>query len=206
MALAGVFQAARLVQQLAHRGRSDTAAWLASINSVLKLDAATTEAVYGGAGGVALGLELLRDKLRGHTQPSDVELARYVVNMLQLERKLARDRVMLIRVRRGLESVRACVTDSDAEVRADIAAKLAELYRTTLSTVQPRIMVSGSQNHLANPATADKVRAVLLAGIRSAFLWRQLGGKRWHLVLAKSAIVREATHLLERLRAPAQPP
>lgn len=203
LALAGVFQAARLVQQLAHQGRSDTAALAASINSVLELDAVTTEAVYGGAGGVVLGLELLRDKLRGHTEPSDLELARYVVNVLQLERKLARDRVMLMTIRRGLESVRAFATDSDSEVSADVAARLAELYRTTLSTVEPRIMVSGAQGHLANPATTDKVRAVLLAAIRSAFLWRQLGGKRWHLVLAKNSIVRDAMQLLEQLRAPA---
>jgi high frequency lysogenization protein len=202
LALAGVFQAARLVQQLAHQGRSDTAALVASINSVLELDAATTEAVYGGARGVALGLELLRDKLRGHTETSDAELARYVVNVLQLERKLARDRVLLIRIRRGLESVRALVTDGDPKVSADVTAKLAKLYRTTLSTVEPRIMVSGSQSHLANPLTTDKVRAVLLAGVRSAFLWRQLGGKRWHLVLAKNSIVRDAMHLLEQLRAP----
>lgn len=206
LALAGVFQAARLVQQLAHQGRTDTAALVSSINSVLELDAATTEAVYGGVRGVALGLEVLRDKLRGHTEPSDVELARYVVNVLQLERKLARDRVLLIRIRRGLESVRALVTDSDSEVSADVTAKLAELYRATLSTVEPRIMVSGSQSHLANPTTTDKVRAVLLAGVRSAFLWRQLGGKRWHLVLAKSSIVRDAMRLLEQMRAPAPLP
>lgn len=202
LALAGVFQAARLVQQLAHQGRADTAALVASINSVLELDAATTEDVYGGARGVLLGLELLRDKLRGHTDPSDMELARYVINMLQLERKLTRDRVMLMTVRRGLESVRAFVTDNDSEVSADVAAKLAQLYRTTLSTLEPRIMVGGAQGHLANPATTDKVRAALLAGIRSAFLWRQLGGKRWHLVLAKNSIVRAAVHLLEELRAP----
>ena len=203
LALAGVFQAARLVQQLARRGRSDTAALVASISSVLELDAATTEAVYGGAAGVVLGLELLRDKLRGHTEPSDVELARYVANVLQLERKLARDRVMLMTIRRGLESVRALVSNNDSEISADVAAKLAELYRATLSTLRPRIMISGAQGHLANPATADKVRAVLLAGIRSAFLWRQLGGKRWHLMFAKNSIVWDATHLLEELQAPA---
>lgn len=206
LALAGVFQAARLVQQLAHQGRSDTAALVASINSVLELDAPTTEAVYGGTGGVLLGLELLRDKLRGHTEPSDVELARYVVNVLQLERKLAHDPAMLMTIRNGLESVRAFVNDNDSDVGADATAKLAELYRKTLSMVEPRIMVSGAQGHLANPATTDKVRAVLLAAIRSAFLWRQLGGKRWHLVLAKNSIVRDAMHLLEHLRAPAALP
>ena len=203
LALAGVFQAARLVQQLAHQGRADTAALVASINSVLELDAGTTEEVYGGAGGVRLGLELLRDKLRGHNDASDMDLARYVVNMLQLERKLARDRVMLMTVRHGLESLDAFVTEKDSEVNADVAARLAQLYQTTVSTLRPRIMVSGAQGHLANPATTDKVRAALLAGIRSAFLWRQLGGKRWHLVLAKSSIVRDAVHLLEQLRAPA---
>jgi high frequency lysogenization protein len=200
LALAGVFQAACLVQQLARRGHSDRAALAASIGSVLAIDSATTEEVYGSTNGVGLGLRVLCDKLSGRAGTSDIELAHYVVSILQLERRLARDRTMLSTIRRGLEALATHalgrdVDDPDPEIRA----KLAELYRLTLSTLTPRIMVSGEQGYLANAAIADNVRAALFAGVRSAFLWRQLGGKRWHLILRKLAIRRTATRLLQEL-------
>lgn len=205
LALAGVFQAARLVQQLARHGRSDEAALAASIGSVLRLDSATTAEVYGGVGGVALGLELLRDKLTGHAGANDLELAQYVVGVLQLERALERKPTMIDAIRRGIEPLLAVAKTggraaADADEPARLAARLAELYRMTLSTLSPRISVNGEHGYLANAAIADKVRAALFAGIRSAFLWRQLGGRRWELVLRKAAIARQATRLLELLR------
>ncbi|HKM37225.1 MAG TPA: DUF489 family protein, partial [Thiopseudomonas sp.] len=39
--------------------------------------------------------------------------------------------------------------------------------------------------------TAAKVRALLFAGIRSARLWRQLGGRRWHLLTKRGAMLHE---------------
>lgn len=203
LALAGVFQAARLVQQLAHHGRADEAALAASVHSVLALDAPSAEAVYGDASGVTLGLQCLRDNL---TQPKDagaVEISRYVASVLQLERTLESDTVMLAAIRHGLKSVIAAlpVDDGDKSTRTDtsIATKLAELYRATLSTIKPRIMVSGEHGHLNDPGTAEMVRAVLLAGIRSAYLWRQLGGGRWQLLFNKQATVSEARRILEQL-------
>jgi high frequency lysogenization protein len=74
--------------------------------------------------------------------------------------------------------------------------KLADLYTQTISTLGPRIMVSGDHGHLANPAIAAKVRAVLLAGIRSAVLWRQTGGQRWRLLFSRGRIARTAAELL----------
>jgi len=47
LALAGIFQSARLVQQLAREGRADTEALRASIQSILALDTPDVETVYG---------------------------------------------------------------------------------------------------------------------------------------------------------------
>ncbi len=203
LALAGVFQAARLVQQLAHHGRADEAALTASMNSVLALDAPSAEAVYGDARGVTLGLQCLRDNLNQPKDAGGVEVSRYVANVLQLERTLESDTVMLAAIRHELKSVIAAlpVDDGDKSTRTDtsIATRLAELYRTTLSTIKPRIMVSGEHGHLNDPGTAEMVRAVLLAGIRSAYLWRQLGGGRWQLLFNRQAIVSEARRILEQL-------
>jgi high frequency lysogenization protein len=201
LALAGIFQSARLVQQLAREGRTDNEALRASIQSILALDAPDVETVYGGARGVHLGLELLSTRLSGKTQPSDMEMARYVVALVQLEGSLRRRPAMLDAIRQGIDTARAQMkffqNDAPAEdVHPLLMEKLAELYSQTISTLTPRIMVSGEHGHLNNPAIAAKVRATLLAGIRSAVLWRQLGGRRWQLLFARGKIARAAIELL----------
>jgi len=201
LALAGIFQSARLVQQLAREGRTDNEALRASIQSILALDAPDVETVYGGARGVHLGLELLSTRLSGKTQPSDMEMARYVVALVQLEGSLRRRPAMLDAIRQGIDTARAQMkffqNDAPAEdVHPLLMEKLAELYSQTISTLTPRIMVSGEHGHLNNPAIAAKVRATLLAGIRSAVLWRQLGGRRWQLLFARGKIARAVVELL----------
>ena len=205
LALAGVFQAACLVQQLAHHGRADEAAFAASLNSVFALDAPSAEAIYGDARGVMLGLQCLSDNLNRPKTSGGVEIARYVASVLQLERTLERDTVMLAAIRHGLKSMIATLPAEDGDTNAGtdpkVAPKLAELYQATLSTIKPRIMVSGEHGHLNDRATAEMVRAVLLAGIRSAYLWRQLGGSRWQLLISRQTIMHEAQQILEQLAA-----
>ena len=201
LALAGIFQSACLVQQLAREGHTDSAALHTSIQSILALDAPDVETIYGSARGVRLGLELLNSKLTGKTKSSDMEMARYVVAMVQLEGSLRRNPKMLDEIRQGIDTARTQMKFFENDAPADgvhplLMEKLAQLYSQTISTLTPRIMVSGEHGHLANPAIAARVRATLLAGIRSAVLWRQLGGRRWQLLFSRGKIARAAAELL----------
>lgn len=201
LALAGIFQSARLVQQLAREGRADADGQRALIRSVLAIDAPDVEAVYGGAAGLRLGLDLLRSRLHGHSSPADVELARYVVAVMHLEKVLRQRSDLLDAIRRGIETAQERMKFFEAGTDGDVAhpllvEKLAELYSQTISTLAPRIMVSGEHGNLSNPAIAARIRALLLAGIRSAVLWRQLGGRRWQLLFSRGRIARTATELL----------
>ncbi len=195
LALAGLFQAARLTQQLARTGRAEPAALRASLHSVLRITTPTVESLYEGIGGLRLGLEILRDRLTGSTDPADLEIARYAVAMLHLANELRKLPDMQNTIRRGLEAIGQPSGETQALV--PLAERLAELYLQTLSTLTPRIIVNGEQGHLANAGVAAQVRAVLFAGIRAAWLWRQLGGSRWQLLFGRRRFAEEAAHLLE---------
>jgi high frequency lysogenization protein len=93
------------------------------------------------------------------------------------------------------------VGEESEGVHPRLVEKLAEIYSQTLSTLSPRILVNGEHGHLSNPLIAAKVRAALLAGIRAAFLWRQLGGRRWQLLLQRRRIIGAARVLLSPERA-----
>ena len=202
LALAAIFQAARLTQQLARDGRCEGAAFGTSVRSVLKISAPGTEEIYGGAAGVGLGLRILRDKLTGKTEANDVEIARYVISLIHLANQLRQRGSMQEEIRRGIETAESQMKFFEAgeeseTVHPKLVEKLAELYAQTISTLSPRIVVNGEQGHLANPQIAAKVRAALLAGIRSAFLWHQLGGSRWQLLFSRKKIADEAARILE---------
>ena len=57
-------------------------------------------------------------------------------------------------------------------------------------------MIRGEQSHLLNENTAARIRTLLLAGIRSAVLWQQLGGGKWKLFLKRKKYVPVAENLL----------
>jgi high frequency lysogenization protein len=77
---------------------------------------------------------------------------------------------------------------------------LAQLYLQTFSTFKHRIRVTGEQRFLENPSNANKVRALLLAGIRSTVLWRQKGGNRWQWIFSRRKILQATQHCLECLQ------
>ena len=58
-----------------------------------------------------------------------------------------------------------------------------------LSRLNPTIIVHGTGARVQQPAVADAVRASLLAGVRFAWAWQQLGGKQWHLLFQRNRLL-----------------
>jgi high frequency lysogenization protein len=199
LALAGLFQAARLVQQVARTGMTEATALQASIDSIFARNPESVEAVYGGVGGVALGLEMLSAQLQPRTRERNLELTRYVVVMLHHERALSKHQDMLKAIGERLDQVQAQV-NYFSSTHPNVLASLAALYSDTLAKLTPRILVFGEQSHLTNPENVNRVRALLLAGIRSAILWRQKGGSRLKLLWNRRAILDQTRQLLRGLR------
>ncbi|MDD1611769.1 MAG: high frequency lysogenization protein HflD, partial [Methylococcaceae bacterium] len=176
IALAGVAQAAALVQQLATRGTCDQDALAASIGSVLKIDSGSVLDVYGGLDGLKLGLKQLQSQMTGY-KIDNPEQARYAATLVFLERQLSSRKDLLDAIRLGVEKAQA-QSEHFGLLHENVLANLGEVYHSTVSTLQPRIMVNGDQVYLSRPETVNKIRALLLAGIRSVILWKQCGGAR----------------------------
>lgn len=195
LALAGVFQAAALVKQLARTGRADEQFLIANIESIFKVDAANVQEIYGSINHLALGLNELIRLFSDNKQPKDSEIARYVFSLLHLERKLNHNPKMLESIRVGVERG-ANQAMHFSSTHENVMANLASLYTDTISTFSFRIQVAGEPIYLNQTHTLNKVRALLLSGIRSAVLWRQLDGKRWQLMLYRSLIIETAKQWL----------
>jgi len=216
IALAGVFQAASLVDQIARRGLIPQHEFEASINSIFITSPQATEDVFGGVEelpfNLQLGLKQLRD-LTSKQKSDNKDVTRYALSMLHLESRLRKHPQMLDSIASKLETVRQQsrfhLRDTDEETpdtgieprttgfaHPSVVANVANLYQETISTFSFRIQVTGEPRHLQNKDNANKVRALLLAGIRAAILWRQVGGRRWHLLFFRSRVGRTAARIL----------
>jgi high frequency lysogenization protein len=198
IALAGVSQAAALVQQLATTGTADSAAMETSIASVLKIDSNSVLDVYGGGlAGLKLGLQQLNLQMTGY-KIVNPEQARYAASLVFLENQLSGRKDLLNAIQIGILKAQA-QSEQFGVLHENVLANLGEIYQSTISTLQPRIMVNGEQKHLSRPDIANKIRACLLAGIRSAILWKQCGGKRWKFLFFRNKIRAELQFLMKDL-------
>ena len=196
LALAGVFQATRLVQNVATTNSLDQTAFETSLNSIIEMDPPNTLAVYGGTTeGITLGLELLQEQFGEDTTKRDMELTKYIVTIMHLTGKLTKNNTMLSTLSNGIERVQA-QTDHYPITHDNVIASIADIYVNTISNIKPRIIVNGEQGYLANPDNANKVRALLLAAIRSTILWRQCGGTRLQLMFKRKFIAQTAGEFL----------
>ena len=197
IALAGIAQVAVLVQQLATTGSCDQDALEASIGSVLKIDSDGVAEIYGGLPSLKLGFEQLNGQISGE-KPPNPDQARYAASIVFLENKLSKRKDFLATIHAGIVKAQA-QAEQFGLVHENVMANLGDLYHSTISTLQPRIMVNGDQQFLSSHAIANKIRALLLAGIRSALLWRQCGGSRWKFIFYRRRIQDELQILMKRI-------
>ena len=195
MALAGVFQATELVRQAANHGTWSGYAASASLKSLFMLESGSPAEVYGGRQHIRLGAETMLSVLQGESRYTDS--LRYSVSLLQVERKFRRDASKQNRVGERLSEIALLGVDDEQHEREDLQAReISNLYTETISKLSPRIVVNGKPQYLKNERTVDWVRTLLLAGLRSAVLWKQLGGGRFELMFGRKKIIRETESLL----------
>jgi high frequency lysogenization protein len=196
LAFSGIWQAVKLVQQVARNGHADPSDFEACINTLFVTDPETTEEVYGTIKAMTTGLETILDQFGDATDHRDMELTKYVVALMHLERKLAREPDLMARIGSGLELAKSQSVHFGSASHENVIANLAETYSQTISTLTPKIIVQGEQGYLSNPNNADRVRALLLAGIRSTVLWYQCGGRRLNLIFSRRKLLNQAKELL----------
>lgn len=199
LALAGVFQASNLVTRIAHDGSCDATDLETCLRSLFATDPATTLDVYGGElRDLSLGLNTLVRVLSEQSKPTDIEILRYVLNLIQLESKLNSSKEMMSVLGSRIDQARHTASHF-GYVHSNLIGNLASVYGDTISTFRQRIQVGGTPAILQQEENAAKIRALLLAGIRSAVLWRQTGGRRWQLIITRKKVIAHARELLKAL-------
>jgi len=200
IALAAIFQAAHLVQQLANTGTIDEQDLETCIHSLFHIDVDNAGDAYGGHSKLHTGLNTLIEQLGGKSalsvgnQPKNLYITKYSACIVMLERRLVKNPDMLKTISDGIERASSQM-EHFSILHDNVIASLAHIYSQTISNLKPRIMVHGEHIYISNPNHANRIRALLLSAIRAAVLWRQCGGTRWQLLLQRRSIMEEAKRL-----------
>ncbi len=201
IALAAIFQAASLVEQLARTGEIPAAELELLITSLFKQNTDSFDEIYGpkpnlqaGYHGICKLMGSDATKLKQEIKP---DVMRYALSIVHLESRLRKNGHMMNQLG---ESIQSSVRQAEHFhiTHESVIGSLADTYKQTLSTLSFRIKVTGNPQILQNSHNANRVRALLLAGIRAAILWRQVGGRRWHLLFNRKRYIKDAQGLLFR--------
>jgi len=195
LALAGVFQGARMTFELARLGHTDEKMLQAGVATLFVTHPRTVAEVYGSPTALEMGLRHFIFQLSS-PQDRNPEVTRYSIRLLQLGQQLHKQPQRLQALGEALDNFqsRADAFEFDAETRY---RQLAEIYREFISPLPPRILVQGDPVRLRDERIAARIRAALLSGVRSAHLWYQCGGRRWHLITRHRRLLAAARELLE---------
>ena len=179
LALAGVCQSVLLISQLAQKGDVDHQdAFQTTIHSLLITQPEDTLAVFGGdVQHLKVGLNTLIEQLTQLNKQPEIKQ--------ELGRRIARLPEQL--------------AYHDNQFDDEMFSIMANIYVDTISPLGKRIHIIGSAYHLQQQNVQDKIRACLLAGIRSAVLWRQVGGSKWQLLFHRKKLVQAARQLYSTL-------
>ena len=187
-ALSGVFQAAALVDKLAKTGQLNEAALRPSIHSIFITSPDSVAEVYDGFEHLDMGRDVLESVLSRDKSAIAGDVIRYALGLIHLEKKLSRNQPMLGTIAERLTRAKEQVNHFGM-LHENVISNLASIYLDTISTFKARIQVAGDIRYLQDAQNANRVRAILLAGIRSAMMWRQCGGSRWQLFFSRQKLL-----------------
>lgn len=190
MALAAVFQACHLVDMLANSGQAPTDDIKLSMAALLNQNPSSLQDMYGPNGNLQTGINAMTTLLgdRQNTTTFTLQTLSYVLTVLSIERQLNSRPEMLESIASGIDSANRQAQHFSI-VHDNVFANLASLYQQSISTLRQRIQVKGNAIYLQQSNVAERIRCLLFSAVRSAVLWRQLGGRKYHLVFYRAAIV-----------------
>ena len=195
LALAGIFQAANLVDALSTTGKVPEQSFTESINSIFQTNPHTVSDIFDTTHQAELGLCSLQAAMSHPHNQSATRWLTYSKSLIRIERVISRHRPFCTLIKTRLEHHKRYFELFDSVTSHNIISKLGNLYIDTAGASKYRVIIRGRPSLLMSSAQKEKLCAVLFAGIRSAHLWRELGGSEWELIFRKKHILNTANYL-----------
>lgn len=195
MALAAACQSLAMIKELARTGSTNDAMLTTLMNSIVNTEPQNAAELYGGARNIKTGLEIVIRQLNNRPQSKDNDITRYLAGIMALERRLTRSA-------NGFASLADRINEIKRQQQhfnltdPQMLSNLAAIYTDVISPLGAKIQIVGLPQQIQKQIVQNKIRSLLLATMRSIVLWRQLGGRRRHLIFQRKKILHTTQHFL----------
>lgn len=197
IAFAGMLQAGELVRQIATTGHCSQQAADHSLASIFERSPDSTEASFGGIDGVRLGLRMLVEIFSAQTQQESMQSLNYALGLAKISARLRRDPRRMNALGEEIGLIESAWRQREGDLDPSVLSQLADAYQQFISSMDFRLSINGKPDYLKQAEKIAFIRALLLAGIRSAILWHQVGGRQWRLIFQRTRMLNEARQLIE---------
>ena len=203
IALAALFQCCTQIQRVASTGYYDENAVACVLRALIVTNPRTVEDIYP-MDGLKVGFKQIVDGLSKSSQVKDVatiDITKVALKLISLAISVERNGRIFDRLSDEIDELKQTITREFEDFLQGNPQSVNDqnnihlfgtLYQSIISPNFAKLLIYGEEQHLRVPANQEKIRALLLAGIRAVILWRQIGGRRRFLVFRRKAIVEYA--------------
>lgn len=199
IALAALFQCCTQINRIAHTGYCDEQAVSTLFRALLVTDPNTIDDIYKiselktGFRGLIEGFSA-----EGITDNSANELVKLAMQVISLTDRIVRNTSLYNRLSNEIDKLKdqiekACPDFLEGKTSVVLSKenveKFAQLYQSLISPNFSKLLIFGEERFLSSTENQNRIRALLLAGIRAVVLWNQVGGKKLYLMFRRKEIV-----------------
>ena len=131
------------------------------------------------------GYSILKKILLGKNDISLITMQKYVLNILLIQKNIKKNNSLKELIRKKIDKY-----EENSIISTNLNSQVfyaEEIYKEYVGIIRPRVIISGDKEYLNK--NSSLIRALLLSGIRAAFLWDHYGGNKWQLMFKRKEIL-----------------
>lgn len=203
IALAALFQCCSQINRIAHSGYCDEQAVSTVFRALLVTNPDTIDDIYKESN-LKIGFKSLIEGFStdGITDNTAKELAKLAMQVMSLTDRIMGNSSLYNRLSNEIDSMKIQIEkdypdflegNTSVVMNSDNVEKFAQLYQSLISPNFSKLLIFGEERFLSSTENQNRIRALLLAGIRALVLWNQVGGKKLYLMFRRKDILSYAS-------------
>ena len=190
MALSALIQSAFIVEKIATSSKEIDNDVKILLESIYKTETFSAENIYGHKRNLSIGLNVLKNILNGNNEIYLMNTQKYALSMMLIQKNINKIKDLQDLIRKKIDNYNE--NSMMATNFEDLISYSEKIYTEYIAIIRPRVIISGKKEFLE--ANSSLIRALLLSGIRAAFLWHYHGGSKWQLMFRRSEILNKCNN------------
>ena len=190
MALSALIQSVFFVEKIATSSKEIDNDVKILLESIYKTETFSAENIYGHKKNLSIGQSVLKNILNGNNEIYLMNTQKYALSIILIQKNISKIKDLQDLIRKKIDNYNE--NSMMATNFEDLISYSERIYTEYIAIIRPRVIISGKKEFLET--NSSLIRALLLSGIRAAFLWNYHGGSKWQLMFRRSEILNKCNN------------